>query len=193
MPELIMIAGKSGTGKTFLIEYLAKKDANYKVVQKKTTRSPRASEDRRRTIELIFNCDISVVKSMDYWYKYRTEYYGFNRTNIEEVFKAGKNPIMVIRSVNHIEELKEWCAISPKKSSKAILIQTSRIRSQICQKLSKQGNTKEEIMTRLDEEYESELERQYNENKGVFDFIVSNDYSNGFIQNISSIFFSEQR
>jgi len=179
MPRLIMISGNSGVGKTYIINNFNLLSENVQVVQKKTTRSARTYEQKDKTAELIFDTPIDEIQKMDFHYRYREHSYGFNRSDIDEVFARGLSPILVVRRVDCLRQLKSIYR------SFSILVKVED-QCSIYKTLNKYGCCSTEIQQRTNLEYEWELEKEYEGNIDVFDCIVYNSYSNRFILDINN-------
>jgi guanylate kinase len=175
-----MLAGNSGVGKTFIIDNFNLLSDHIQVVQKKTTRPARSRESKDQTIELIFNKKESDVRKMDFCYEYRGNFYGFNRSDIDKIIARGLSPLLVVRRVECIRKLK---IIYEKTFTVLVKAENKDV---IPEKLNMSG-CPFEVQQRLDMRYELELEREYEENRAIFDCIVYNSYTNKFILEMGSI------
>ena len=180
MPRLIILSGNSGVGKTYIINNFNLLSDNVQVVQKKTTRPARSYESKDKTIELIFYTPKRDILNMDFKYGYREYYYGFNRSSIDQILAEGQSPILVIRSVDCVRELK-----SVYKTAISILVKAEN-KNLIYEKLNKLGCHPAEIQQRINPEYELELEREYEANIDLFECVVYNSYTNRFILDLNN-------
>ncbi|MBN1903376.1 hypothetical protein JW926_18805 [Candidatus Sumerlaeota bacterium] len=108
MPQLIIIAGASGAGKSFLLQCMRRLERNLQPIKKLTTRKPRPYEDEetRRELDLIFEREIEEVTSCDYVYQYAGNWYGSRKSDIDRVLVEGRNPIQIVRSCDTIRKMK---------------------------------------------------------------------------------------
>ena len=178
MSNVIIIAGSSASGKTFLLKKSLELGLNFSIIPKKTTRSPRFGESN---IEFLFNCPKEDVIKCDCYYTFRNEYYGFNFSDVETVLKQGKNAIIIIRPIEIIRKLKKRY---PNVFSVLCLSNDIQKAEEI---LRKANATEEEIHLRLNVSFESAIIREYMDGiqKAVFDLILYNDYDEKFVESFN--------
>lgn len=181
MAKLIMLAGNSGVGKTYIIQHFPCLTNDIAVVSKKTTRKPRDYEPKDRTVELIFSTPEEEILSMDYHYQYRDDFYGFNKKDITDVLTRGTSAILVVRRIDCMRKLKLQF---PDTLSILVKADESRV---VKAELERFGIKKPEIDQRLNKKYEMELEQEYDENMDVFNWIVYNYYDNKFLLEIRDL------
>ena len=68
MARLIIIAGPSGAGKTFVLTQLCNYKTEITPIKKAPTRPPRENEPADESIDLLFNCTTERVKECTYTY-----------------------------------------------------------------------------------------------------------------------------
>ena len=105
---LIIINGASGAGKTHLLENLYKLN-KYKLtpIKKYTTRSTRSFENEEMSVDLVYDCEESMINNLEYHYKHNGNLYGINKVEIEDEIKKGNIPVIIIRSFKIIKKLQE--------------------------------------------------------------------------------------
>jgi guanylate kinase len=185
-----MLSGNSGVGKTYLLQhfqYFPGLCNNIKVVSKKTTRPPREYEPQDRTIELVFNTPKDEILKMDYHYKYRDNFYGFNKSDIDEVISQGTTAVLVVRRTDCIRKLK-----SQYPGSCAILVK-ARDKHVIQAQLMAQGVSEAEMSLRLNKLFECEIQQEYAENTDIFDLTIYNYYDNRFLVEFNEIVMAGNR
>jgi len=109
MARLIVIAGASGAGKSFLLKNATSYKTNTEAVKKLTTRSKRKSEERSYNdcSDLIFDCTNSSIKECDYTYNYYGKFYGIKKSDIDNLLNKNINPMVVVASCEAITRMKE--------------------------------------------------------------------------------------
>lgn len=90
MSRLIIVAGASGAGKTFMLSELSKYRNDIVPIKKYTTRGPRKNETEDETIDLHLSCSSSMMKECDYPYNYNGHKYGIKKNEINPFFIATK-------------------------------------------------------------------------------------------------------
>jgi guanylate kinase len=171
MPRLLLVAGASGAGKTFLLENVAVIDSSVRIIKKLTTREPRPFELQRppELLDLHFSRPLSEVQACDYRYHYAKDWYGIQRAEIDAVLKAGMDPILIVRNGATIRELKRTY-----KDAVVIYLQSALSGEDLRGKLQKQGRTDldiEERMRRMDNDF-----HDYVSNVDLFGHVIINYY-----------------
>lgn len=107
MSRLIIVAGPSGAGKTFILTQLSSYRNDILPIKKLTTRPPRNKEPKSESIDLIFNCETENVKYCKYTYQYCGNNYGINKKDIDTALMKNINPIVIVANCNTIEKMKK--------------------------------------------------------------------------------------
>lgn len=87
MARLIVVAGASGAGKTFMLTQLENYRDDIVPVKKYTTRSARKDESNEESIDLRLKQNTKSVKSCRYTYHYCGNYYGIKKEDIHHFEK----------------------------------------------------------------------------------------------------------
>lgn len=107
MPEIIVIAGTSGSGKSFLARHLPMLERDVVLVKKKSTRKPRGYElERPDDTDLKF-VDKKEVENCDYRYIYGDALYGINKGDLQRVLLEGKSPFLIVRDSATIKQIRD--------------------------------------------------------------------------------------
>lgn len=108
MAKLIIVAGASGAGKSFLLEHLSETDSRLTVVKKKTTRGPRQYEHDhlKNMLDLDLNCTKDELNKCEYRYLYGEHMYGVAKSQIDKVLHKGRSPVLIIRDCETIHLIK---------------------------------------------------------------------------------------
>lgn len=176
-PKLVIISGVSGSGKTYILNKMINNEPNYKVIKKRTTRSPRKSENLKTNIEFKFNCTRNEVENCDYYYSFKDELYGFNFCDIESYISKSHDVIMIIKPIQIVKAVK-------RRYDNCITI--------LCKPLLDKRDIKDFIRNETDDEIDSRLynsddeyiNKEYAESMNFFDYIALNDYSDFFTERI---------
>lgn len=171
MPRLLLVAGASGAGKTFLLENMAVIDSSIRIVKKLTTRDPRPFELARapELVDLEFSKTLAEVQACDYRYHYSSDWYGIRRNEIDLALKAGLDPVLIVRNGATIRELKRAY-----RDAVVIYLQSALSGDDLRSKLQKQGRTDldiEERMRRMENDF-----HDYVGNVDLFDHVIINYY-----------------
>lgn len=177
--NMVLITGGSGVGKTFILNNIDKLGNNYEVLKKITTRQQRKNELTPETTDLILCCEENIVKSCDFVYSYRNEYYGFNKIDIDRILDKGKVPLFVVRRTETIKELKK---IYP--FLKVIHCKSGLNREDLRRYLLSMGDHQDDIDERMFEEFEQISENEYINHQDIIDYHVTNNYDELFIEEI---------
>lgn len=107
MNRLIIFAGASGAGKSYLIEKVMERDPTIEPIKKLSTRSEREYEkDNYGFVDLYFNVSAENVQACEYHYKYGKHYYGIQKDEIEYHLSRGKSPLVIVRNSLAVKNLK---------------------------------------------------------------------------------------
>lgn len=173
MGRLIIVAGASGAGKSFLLENARRLDRTVVPVKKFTTRDPRTyeDEDTQSFLDLKFSRSIDVVTECDYKYPYGREWYGLDREHIDEVLAKGGNPIIIIRNCETILDIKRDYT-----DALVVYLQGALSGADLRAKLAQQGRDDIEIdkrMDRLQKDFHDYVRHlRYN----IFGYVLVNTY-----------------
>lgn len=107
MARLIVVAGASGAGKTFMLSQLTNYRSDIIPIKKITTRKPRKNEPIEESIDLKFAQDVNKIKRCAYTYHYCGNYYGIKKEEIDSILKIDKNPIVIVANCNTITKIKQ--------------------------------------------------------------------------------------
>lgn len=107
MARLIVVAGASGAGKTFMLSQLANYRSDVIPIKKLTTRNPRKDEPTEESIDLKFNQEKNIIRECKYTYHYCGNYYGIKKEEIDLILKQDKNPIVIVANCNTISKIKQ--------------------------------------------------------------------------------------
>lgn len=108
MNRLIVLAGASGAGKSFLLEQLHERDKSVVPVKKLSTRAKREYEKKQTSfVDLIFEVDRNLISQCEYNYRYEEHFYGIQKREIDYELSRGKSPIIIIRSSKTVKRLKK--------------------------------------------------------------------------------------
>ena len=171
MGKLVIFAGASGAGKSFLLEYLSNIDSSLEIIMKKTTRSPRPYEDNSRigSLDLELECSREMISKCKYRYSYSSEYYGISKKEIDSSLQNGKNPVCIVRDCETIHHIKK-----DYPNSLVLYIQSGLSGKDLEQKLKDQGRDDieiEERMKRLQRDFADYVRYIH-----LFDYVIVNYY-----------------
>ena len=102
MARLIIVAGASGAGKTFLLQRLAKLRHDIEPIVKLSTRESREIE----AVDILPGSDTTEVNKCEYTYNYCGNFYGIKKEDIDCVLRENKKPIVIVASCAKIAEIK---------------------------------------------------------------------------------------
>ena len=181
MARLIIVAGASGAGKTFMLSELSKFRNDIVPIKKYTTRGPRINESKDETIDLHLSCGSDTISSCDYIYPYDGQRYGIKRHEINEILHKNMNPIVIVANCNTIAKIK-------KDYPNAIIMY-------VFPGLS--GNDLKEQLLKYDDplDVEERMKRHkisYDDymrhiSDGLFDYFLINYFDNTFIEQIDDL------
>lgn len=107
MSRLIIVAGVSGAGKTFMLSELSKYRSDIVPLKKYTTRGPRKNESPDETIDLHLNRTLAEISKCDYYYPYNGHKYGIKKQEINSILHEKKNPLVIVANCNTIAKIKK--------------------------------------------------------------------------------------
>lgn len=173
MNKLITFTGDSGCGKTHLMRLIMEHyGEKFSVIKKCSDRAMRPGEEK--AIEIQPGCSTEEVQQMDYTYKGKeNKVYGFNKKPIEDAFKKGKSPMVIVDQeellINLCQEYKG--RICP------IYIQRDVTDLDFIQDLKQSGErTEEQIMRRLDTRHEKQRMWRRQEKLFGYRFIINGKF-----------------
>ena len=181
MARLIVVAGASGAGKTFMLTQLSSYRADIIPIKKYTTRGSRGEEPEEETIDLKLKQDTKDVKKCKYTYHYCGNFYGIRKEDIDIVLKRNKNPIVIVANCNTIDKIKR------DYHNALILYVNSALSGE---------DLKEQLLKYRDPvDVEERMRRQKNGfidyvqhmNKHLFDNFLVNYYDETFLQQIEFV------
>jgi guanylate kinase len=168
MNRLIVIAGASGAGKSFLLQQMSEIDARIVPVKKLSTRSPRPYEDTPgQTVDLIFDCTSEQIRSCKYTYRYEGNSYGIRKEDIDRVIKDGNLPFVIVRDCEEILELKKDYV-----DALVLYIQSGLSGADLARVLKQQGRSEIDIRTR--DERSRKDHAEYVRYPELFDYTLVN-------------------
>lgn len=181
MARLIVVAGASGAGKTFMLTQLANYRDDIIAIKKYTTREARKGEPDEESIDLKLKQDISNVRKCKYTYHYCGNYYGIKKEDIDSVLKRNKNPIVIVANCNTIDRIKQ-----DYRDALILYVNTA---------LSGDDLKKQLLKYRDPVDVEERMKRQKNGfidyiqhmNKHLFDNFLVNYYDETFLQQIEFV------
>ena len=181
MSRLIIVAGASGAGKTFMLSELSKYRNDIVTIKKYTTRGPRKNESRNETIDLHLNCKASDVSKCDYKYPYSGQRYGIKRHEINEVLHKGLNPIIIVANCNTIAKMKKdypnaiimyvFPGLSGNDLERQLLIYNDPL--DVNERMKRHKSSYEDYSRHISE--------------GLFNYYIINYYDHSFIEQIDDI------
>lgn len=181
MARLIVVAGASGAGKTFMLSQLTNYRNDIIPVKKITTRKPRKNEPTVESIDLKFAQDVSKIKKCAYTYHYCGNYYGIKKDEIDSILKKDKNPIVIVANCNTIAKIKQ-----DYHDALILYVNSGLSGEDLKLQLLKYGDP-------IDVEERTRRQRNgFNDyiqhmNKGLFDYFLVNYYDDTFLQQIELI------
>ncbi len=181
MPRLIIVAGASGAGKTFMLFQLSKYRNDIISIRKYTTRGPRKNESSDETLDLHLNCDDRDIRKCDYTYQYCNNSYGIKKSDIEKVLKLGKNPMVIVANCNAISKIK-----IDYPTALVLYVQSALSGNDLQSKLLQYRDhiDVEERMKRQKSGFNDYVQHM---NKNLFDYILINYYDDTFMQQVEYI------
>lgn len=181
MPKLIIVAGASGAGKTFMLSQLSSYRNDIITIKKYTTRGPRKDESSNETRDLYLNCDDCNVRKCDYTYRYCGHNYGVKKSDIDRILKLDKNPVVIVSNCTAISKIKK-----DYPSALVFYVQSGLSGNDLKSKLLQYRDPMdvEERMKRQKSGFNDYVQHM---NKKLFDYILVNYYDDTFMQQIEYI------
>lgn len=168
MRRLIIIAGISGAGKSYLLEQLSERSPEMRPIKKYSTRSERPYEkDFQSFTDLYYGCTKKEVGLCDYKYNYCKDIYGIKKEDIDNILSLGKCPVVIIRKSHTIKLIKE-----DYPDALVIFVKTAYTGKDLIKILEKQGRTDIEIEERMDRHRDDLID--YANNLGLYDYVFTN-------------------
>lgn len=181
MSRLIIVAGPSGAGKTFIHTQLSSYRNDILPIKKLTTRPPRNEEPKSESIDLIFNCETENVKNCKYTYQYYGNNYGINKKDIDSALMKNINPIVIVANCNTIEKMKK-----DYKDALVLYIQTGLSGNDLKQQLLKYRDPVD-IDSRMKRQKEGYNDYLRHIGKHIFDYTLINYFDDTFIQQLDFV------
>lgn len=181
MARLIVVAGASGAGKTFMLSQLSKYRDDIIPIQKLTTRTHRMDEPKEESIDLIFDCTANDVKKCDYTYQYCGEQYGFQKQKIDNILKNNKNPIVIISKCDTIAKIKR-----DYYNALVLYVNSGLSGSDLKKQLVKYRDPID-VNERMKRQKNGFIDYIHHMNKGFFDYFLVNYFDETFLQQIEYI------
>ncbi len=182
MKRLIIIAGASGAGKSFLLQQMSEIDENIVPIKKLSTRSPRKYEEKPGAkIDLKFNCSIQQIKECQYKYRYEQNSYGILQEDIISTLNQNKMPFVIVRDCEEIIELKK-----DYPDALVLYLQSGLSGNDLAKILKLQGRDEIDIKTR--DERSKKDHSQYVRHPQLFDYTLINYFeSDSLIEHFKCI------
>ena len=181
MSRLIIVAGASGAGKTFMLTELSRYRSDIVPIKKYTTRGPRKNEPKKETIDLHLCCTDEEVQECEYKYPFDGHHYGIRREEINDLLHKSKNPIVIVANCNTILKMK-------KDYPNAIImfVHSGLSGEDLKEQLIKYNDPLDvdERMKRHKNSYNDYLKHM---SQGLFDYVLVNYFDHTFIEQIDSI------
>jgi guanylate kinase len=182
MSRLIIFAGASGAGKSYILKLSATEDKRLFVpIKKLTTRSPRPYEkesiEQNKYIDLSFNHSEEEVTDCFFHYKYANEHYGVDKVKIDKILGAGQYPLLIIRSSVTVEKIKQHYT-----NCFAIYVQGFLSGRVLAEKLKAQGRKDIDIEQRMKriaidhDDYMNYIDHD------IYDKFIINDYDDRSVE-----------
>ncbi len=181
MSRLIVVAGASGAGKTFMLSQLTNYRSDIIPIKKITTRKPRINEPAEESIDLKFAQDVNSIKKCTYTYHYCNNYYGIKKEEIDCVLRKDKNPIVIVANCNTITKIKK-----DYHDALILYVNSGLSGEELKLELLKFGDPidVDERMRRQRIGFNDYIQHM---NKGLFDYFLVNYYDDTFLQQIELI------
>lgn len=181
MSRLIIVAGASGAGKTFMLSQLSRYRNDIISIKKYTTRSHRKGEANDETIDLHLNCNDKTVKECEYTYRYCGNYYGIKKNEIDEILRKNKNPIIIVANCNTISKLKK-----DYPSSLVLYIHSGLSGIDLQEQLLKYRDPVD-VEERMKRQRSGFYDYIQHINKNLFDYTLINYFDDTFLQQVDYI------
>ena len=170
MKKLVIMSGKSGCGKTFLVNNVIANSDKLEIVRKLSTRKLRPCENK--ILDLKTDCKIDEVMKCDIITKTAGQYYGINIQTIDNIIKNGKTPVIITSVIDVIKELTKIYS-----DYVSIYIKINLKEDELFKILQKQGREDKDILNKLISERKFIT---YEENSDIFNYLLVNNYDSKF-------------
>lgn len=187
MARLIIVAGASGAGKSFLLEQLQRLEEGIKPIKKLTTRPPRENETSDSSLDLMFNCTDAQIRRCDYSYNYCEHNYGIKKADIDRVLLSGLSPIVIVARCSAIAQIKE-----DYKSALVLYVQNVLSGVDLQKVLIKRGDTIG-VDERIRRQRASLHEYVSNIDKKLFDYVLINDFTDVLMEQVQYVLNNERK
>ncbi|OFY92687.1 MAG: hypothetical protein A2491_02205 [Bacteroidetes bacterium RIFOXYC12_FULL_35_7] len=189
MNKLIIVAGASGAGKTFLLENLYQRYSDIEPIKKMSTRKERDYEKSKDTfIDLIYDVKREIIDRCEYHYKYENYFYGLEKSEIEYVLDRGKSPIVIIRDSRTVEKMKKDY---PK--SVTIFLQNILSGKDLKEQLFKKGREDIKIAERMDR-FQKDFKKYCAYGVDLYDYVILNELDEStFLSQFEKIYKKEAK
>jgi len=189
LAKLIIVAGASGAGKTYLLETIRDLDSSIKSIKKLSDRKPRQYETDNYPLasDLEFVNSRSEIKNKcEYRYIYANKMYGIRKKDIDDILKRGQNPILIVRNCETILRIK-------RDYSNAIVLylQSGLSGNDLECKLKEQGRSDIDIHTRMDRLSQDFHDYIMHLQKNIFDYVLINYFDNTLSDQIQFVLQTE--
>lgn len=187
MGRVLLVAGASGAGKSFLLEHVRVSDSRLFPIKKLTTRDPRDYETERPedALDLEFSKDLTTVRTCEYRYKYASEWYGIEKSKIDQALRSGYSPVLIVRSSAVIRRIK-----NDYPDALVLYLQSALSGEDLKKKLAKQGREDieiEERMRRLSDDF-----HDYVKHLHLYDYVIINYFDeSSLIEQIEDVLIHE--
>jgi guanylate kinase len=170
MSRLMIIAGASGAGKSFLLEQLESRDADIKAVSKLSSRTAREYEKQgKQAVDLVFGVAPEIVRKCEYSYSYGQFWYGIQKSDIDAILSRSRTPIVIVRSSRIVRLLKK-----DYPSALAIFVQGVLSGEDLTKRLADMGRSDIKIGERRVRD-ESDF-ADYCNNIDAYDYVILNRF-----------------
>ncbi|MEE1170825.1 MAG: hypothetical protein U0K87_00555 [Ruminococcus sp.] len=181
MSRLIIVAGASGAGKTFMLSELSKYRNDIVPIKKYTTRGPRKNEPKYETIDLHLSCTSSKIKECDYTYHFNGHTYGIKKSEINIHLHNNKNPIVIVANCNTISKMKK------DYPNAIIMFVHSGLSGEDLKEQLLKYNDPLDVSERMKRHHNSYNEYLRHISQNLFDYVLVNFFDNTFIEQVDYI------
>lgn len=181
MSRLIIVAGASGAGKTFMLSELSRYRNDIVPIKKYTTRGPRKNEPKDETIDLHLSCSYSIIKECDYPYHFNGHTYGIKKNEIDYQLHKNKNPLVIVANCNTISKMKK------DYPNAIILFVHSGLSGEDLKKQLIKYNDPLDVTERMKRHQNSYNEYLRHISENLFDYVLVNFFDETFIEQVDYI------